>query len=313
MDAFERFGLPRESILHRVDRFEICRRGRRIPLDLSSTPLAIGDRPRFDRSIRRQALERGARIEEALFRSLEKRREGFRIHCRKGEERLAIRCRRLVAADGVLSPLRKAITGSPPPSLLSHYLESDAGETSPDTCRFRFGKEVAGNRYAWDFPCPRGRHMGTLAGPGHLENLLRYLGRPGGKVRGYRIPLYADPLFLREGVFFVGDAAGQVLPFTYEGIHYAVASAELLVRTQLETGDPESYAAAWRERFGEKFDTFRHLERLFLSHEITLTLLMRLFENPSFQSALSRVWLQDRSFPGGWELYAKLLGKLLHR
>jgi len=314
MDAFGRFGLPKESIRHTVGTIGLHHGKKEISVAIAQTPLAIVDRLHFDSGLREQAQKAGARIIEASFRSLEKNAEGFSVECSCSGRPLRIRCRHLIAADGVLSPVRKAVTGMPPPSLLTHYMETeepavgDAGQTA----RFHFGHSIAGNAYAWDFPGPGGRHLGTL---GTRERLERFLDGRGvqekRKIRGYRIPVYRDPLFFREGIFFLGDAAGQVLPFTYEGIYYALASAALLVRSRIESGDPAEYERRWREHFGPKFSALARLERLFLSSDLSVAVMMRLYRHPAVRRSMIDLWLRDdRTVPSGGELAAKILRRI---
>ncbi|WP_456382590.1 NAD(P)/FAD-dependent oxidoreductase [Hydrogenimonas sp.] len=313
MDAFGRFGLERDAITHSIDKIGLHDGRKEIEIDISDTPLAIVDRLRFDGSLRIQAKEAGAWIMEATFRSIRKEKGKFHVEISTAMGKETVSASWVIAADGVLSPVRKAWTGEAPSSLLTHYLEERRHPLSDSTAHFHFGHEIAARGYAWDFPGPHGRHIGTLAGNSRLLRFLERLGiEPEGKIRGYRIPDYRNPLFHHDGVFFVGDAAGQVLPFTYEGIFYAIASAEILAHSQLSQENPGAYEKIWHERFGEKFSSLRRLETLFLANDRTIALMMRLYRNPSVQRAMLELWLRDhRNVPSGFGLAKKIFKRLL--
>jgi len=313
MDAFERFDLSRHSILHRIGDIGLHHKRLHIEIPLVDTELAIVERRDFDNDLRQKAASYGAQIREGTFRALEKIGSGYRILATNGGEAFQIQCRKLIAADGVYSPIRRQLTGSLPSSRLTRYLEVKKMPGDPHSAHFHFGWAIAGRGYSWDFPGAGGRHLGTLGSEENLRRCLRELGVvTGEKLRGYPIPRYENPLFHREGICFVGDAAGQVLPFTYEGIYYALASAELLVATLLAEGNPEAYAHAWKERFGEKFAALKRLERLFLADNLRIALMMRLYRNPSVRRAMLKLWLTERySVPSGWHLAAKILKKAI--
>jgi len=83
-----------------------------------------------------------------------------------------------------------------------------------------------------------------------------------------------------------------------------------MVTTLLKEGSPEAYAEAWRRRFGEKFDALRRLERLFLTNDRSIALMMRLYRHPSIRKAMIRLWLQDDyPIPSGWQLARKIVRK----
>ncbi|WP_328966795.1 NAD(P)/FAD-dependent oxidoreductase [Streptomyces sp. NBC_00239] len=164
--------------------------------------------------------------------------------------------RHLVAADGLHSPLRRALGLSAPPApgrparygLRRHYTAepwsdlvevywSAHGEAyvtplAPD----RIGVAVlTSERAPFDVQLARFPQL-----------TARLPAVPGGAVRG------AGPL--RQGsrsrvagrVLFVGDAAGYVDALTGEGLTLALTAAEALVRC-VAAGRPQAYEQAWRD------------------------------------------------------------------
>ncbi len=61
----------------------------------------------------------------------------------------------------------------------------------------------------------------------------------------------------REGVFFVGNAAGEAHPVIAEGISMALQSSWLLVQHLLAGRDGQAYAAHWRRHFAPRLHTAR--------------------------------------------------------
>jgi geranylgeranyl reductase len=55
--------------------------------------------------------------------------------------------------------------------------------------------------------------------------------------RGGFLPTGEEVVLEYNDVFFLGDAAGLIHPFTGEGIYYALFSAESLAQSLLSNGD----------------------------------------------------------------------------
>lgn len=108
-------------------------------------------------------------------------------------------------------------------------------EYDTDSCHFYFGKKIAPGGYAWIFPTAEGQARVGVGCVGKL-NLLDFNKRfldslgiqsgPSG-FHGGIIPCSGlrDPVV--DGVFAVGDAGAQVLPWTAEGIRKAFDYGEL--------------------------------------------------------------------------------------
>ncbi|MEU7179321.1 MULTISPECIES: NAD(P)/FAD-dependent oxidoreductase [Streptomyces] len=164
-----------------------------------------------------------------------------------------LRARWLVAADGLHSPVRRALgldLPDPRPrryGLRRHYRVapwSDFIEVYWSRCGEAYvtpvGEELVGVAV---LGTARRGFDDLLLGFPHLAPLLA--GPPDGAVRG------AGPLRQRVArrtagrVLLVGDAAGYVDALTGEGIALALASAAAAVRC-LAAGRPEAYESRWR-------------------------------------------------------------------
>lgn len=137
----------------------------------------------------------------------------------------------LIAADGALSYVRKALTGSTPDAILS--LETTVANTGvPLTMDYEDG--FIG--YSWYAPCGDVAKLGCCAyvGEPDLDARLRAFAEQMGVEyetrRGAFIPTGSDVLLERDGVYFLGDAASLICPPSGEGIYHALHSARMLAR-----------------------------------------------------------------------------------
>ncbi|MBA8792778.1 geranylgeranyl reductase family protein [Friedmanniella endophytica] len=248
-------------------------------------------RTELDARIRQVALDDGARPLEGA-RAVEVERDGSRItgvgFTLSSGEQHRVRCRRLVVADGVRSPLgrllgrswhRESVYGVAGRSYLTTGRD-DAWISSHLELRGEAGELLSG--YGWIFPLGDGRvnlGVGTLATakrPAHvaLRPLMNFyagarreewqlgteLEHPtsamlpmGGAVSGVAGPNWA----------LVGDAAGCVNPLNGEGIDYGLETGRVLAEL-LAAG--ETLDAAWpallREHYGPAFSIARRLAAL---------------------------------------------------
>lgn len=137
----------------------------------------------------------------------------------------------LIAADGALSYVRKALTGSTPDAILS--LETTVASIgAPLTMDYEDG--FIG--YSWYAPCGDGAKLGCCAYAGEpdldarLRSFAEQMGVEYETRRGAFIPTGSDVLLERNGVCFLGDAASLICPPSGEGIYHALHSARMLAR-----------------------------------------------------------------------------------
>jgi menaquinone-9 beta-reductase len=121
-------------------------------------------------------------------------------------------------------------------------LEAEVAAEFPPGLHFYFWPEIVRDGYAWVFPAGHVARVGLLSYRGRtklsvsLDAFLGRLGMPRGPVHGgfLRADLGSP---IADGVFVVGDAGGQCLPFTGEGIRTAVWAGQAcgrLIRTVLD-------------------------------------------------------------------------------
>lgn len=312
--VFSEFDLPARLVRNTVSTFRLVSPGGAavdIPL---REPVFVVDRPEFDAFLRSRAAEAGARMLEGDFLHAEQKREGCvcRVRLRSGE--IMISADYLIAADGVNSRVRLSQKAGAVRSLLA-VCERIAG-LSVDACEFRFSRRVAPGFYGWIFPSGDGISIGSgCAGRGDprplLETLKEQAGLSGmqGRLSMFRIPVWQGELFHHGRILFAGDAAGQVMPLSYEGIYYAMKSGECAAQAVLE-GRPSRYRSLWKAELGGIFSLAAKMNDFFLKTDKRAEQLVRLHQRPDVQEIAQDLWLRKRHGRTPLAGYALRIGKL---
>jgi geranylgeranyl reductase len=155
---------------------------------------------------------------------------------------------------------------------------------------------------------------GTLA-QGNTNILLeRFKKRRGiiqeGKKRVYRIPSWKGDIYNKGRILFAGDSAGQVLPFTFEGIYYAMKAGEVAALAIIEN-KAEKYKRMWKDQFHKRFTLMDKLKNFFFKDDASAVKMVALHKRQDVQEASMRLWLQKDSSGLGLKEYIKLFGKFL--
>ena len=247
---FDEFEIPKNIIKHKLNFVEMIYKNKKIKIDLKGDNLSIVLRKEFDKTLRNLAEKSGAKIFYGKFIGFEDKKAIIKIN----KEKTLFEYDILIAADGVNSIVRKKIGLKPIPKILTHYARIDK---QINTCKFYFDKAFGGDYYAWEFPHKEKTHIGTFHQ--NFQNFIKYLNidiNP----KGYFIPTWQKNISIqKENVYFVGDAAGQVMPLSFEGIYYAMHSAKILSNCIKNNLD---YKKEWNERFGKEFKFMKILENL---------------------------------------------------
>ena len=254
-------------------------------------------RTELDDHLRTTAIKAGAHGVDGL-RAVNVRRDGGRVsavvleRARGTEgagERLEIRCRRLVVADGVRSPLgkqlgrewhRDTVYGVAARSYVDSTASDDPWISSHLELRGLEGEILSG--YGWIFPLGDGQvniGVGTLATSKRpadvaLRPLMQFYADErreefglSGELRaptsallpmGGAVSQVAGPNWA-----LIGDAAGCVNPLNGEGIDYGLETGRLVVDLM---GEHDDLSVVWpdllREHYGEAFSVARRLAGL---------------------------------------------------
>ncbi|QCC78791.1 geranylgeranyl reductase family protein [Nocardioides daphniae] len=254
-------------------------------------------RTEFDDHLRRTAVASGATCVDGA-RAVDVVMEGDRVSAvvlettgPDGRQRVEVRCRWLVVADGVRSPLgkrlgrewhRDTVYGVAGRSYVKSERSDDPWISSHLELRDEGGKALAG--YGWIFPLGTGEvnlgagALATAKRPADIavKPLMRHYAdqlRDEFELHG-DLRAEASALLPMGGAVsnvagrnwaLVGDAAGCVNPLNGEGIDYGLETGRVLAELLAVHGEDDGYslAEAWpallRESYGESFSIARRL------------------------------------------------------
>lgn len=178
-----------------------------------------------------------------------------------------------------------------------------------DSCEFWFGSQHASHFYSWVFPSPLHTSIGTGALDARrltpmldafvrrrLNKSLHDLEKSGAisRRRAFRIPSWNRSIFNIKNILFTGDAAGFVMPVTYEGIYYAMKSGEFASRAIVQ-GKPHAYKNLWNSRFRRRFSLMRRIAGLFYQGDEQTEKWVAIHKSPEVQEIAMALWLRKES------------------
>jgi len=244
--------LDKSLIKHKISNVKMIYKNKTITLDLKGENLFIVKRDEFDEYLRSLAIINGAKLYYGKFKGFEDKKAVIKIN----NEKILFDYDILIAADGVNSSVRKSLNLAPIPKTITHYAKTDKYKVK--TCEFFFDRELAGDYYGWAFPHENLTHIGSVDAKS-FENLCKYL-KINVKPKGYFIPTWQENITIqKDNVYFVGDAAGQVMPLSFEGIYYAIKSAEILANSIINNLD---YEKEWKKTYLKKFKFMKFMENI---------------------------------------------------
>jgi geranylgeranyl reductase len=324
--AFREFALPENIIRKTIDKVLIVSpEGRKIEISINEGAIYITDRGCLDSSLRQMARDRGASLIEGEFTGFE-RSGGRFISCVNRKENgvsIKIQSDYLLAADGITFSVGRK-SGQPRLNRL-YTISARISPFDGDTCEFWFGTIHASHFYSWIFPSDGHASIGTGSltpqeCPALLQNFLmrrfgsrieqmmqeKLIDRP----RIFPIPAWKNKSFGSGKIFFLGDAAGMVMPVTYEGIYYAMKSGQFAATAIIER-KPEIYRKLWEERFGNRFMVMDRFKNHFFRDDASIERWVGVHRSSAIQELAMKLWLEKE--PGTHKLFAylKAFGSLL--
>jgi len=295
--AYEEFDIPQSLIKKEIHTIKIVSpKLNEAIIDIYNYPLTIVHRCEFDAKLRELAKEAGTRLIEAKAYdiSIDKTPTVF---AKSKDKTIAIECKYVIASDGVNSTIRKKLRKETPSRILTYYVDIPNEETT--SCEFWFGDDISPKHYSWIFPHFEGINVGLASNnekkiANYFQNFLQKAQlKTDLKPKGYYIPTWNKEIYFEKGVFFVGDSASMILPFTYEGIYYAMKSASLAVEA-IAKDNPSLYEKSWKKLYYKKFKFLKILQKLFLSSDFFSEKLVKLYQNPMFQKTVVKYWVGEK-------------------
>jgi geranylgeranyl reductase len=335
--ALHEFSIPEDVARKKIKKIRIVSpKGEEVEIELKGGHLCITERGEFDAKLREIAKNSGASIVEAEFIRFEKVRGKIISTARKraSNEEIKIESDYVIASDGITFRSGSSLNINRGSSLytISTHVKPPAfsPRTSDDTCEFWFGSSHASQFYSWVFPSGKYSSIGTGSkNPRELTYLLdtfirRRFGMPLknfaaekfwgqnliNKPRAFKIPEWSGTLFNINNILFAGDAAGIVMPITYEGIYYAMKSGEFAARAIAE-GKPSVYKKLWNSRFRNRFLLMSKIKNYLFKSDENIEKFVALHKRTEVQEIAMRLWLRKEQGGSALISYLKFLKHLI--
>ncbi len=260
-------GKERRGVLKATSKAEIVAPdGSSLQIQSTTTKVYVVNRVEFDRSLARDAINKGAEIRlKERVRAVSK---GF-IKTSRGEYQSRI----IVGAGGINSVVRREIMVSAPRIIGAAQVIADYHYEDEDLVRIYVGNKIAPGFFAWIIPLGDDVAKIGLASYGNswlfLKRLLKRLNAQPLSVSGGGIPVSTVSKTYGNGMLIVGDAAGQVKATSGGGVYPGLKSAQCAVRTieiALESGDysraaMKKYEDCWRREIGKELSNAQYIHR----------------------------------------------------
>lgn len=292
--SFRELLIPESTIKRLVGNLRIVSpSGLTLDIPLRGGFIAIVDRLEFDSTLRLEAQKAGVKVLQGEFVRFTDFGKRITSEVAVNGEKFYIRSDYVIAADGVNSRARLSLGLGMNPSFITL---SERVEGKTDSCEFWLGSGHAPRLYSWVFPSPDGLSAGTgVIGNVNIRTafqrfLMRRQLNSRNKIKGYKIPLWKGDTFNHGNILFAGDAAGQVMPLSFEGIYYAMKSGEFAADAIINKR-PGDYKRVWKKSFYKRFLLMRLLWEYFLKDDIRAEKLVELLKRPDLQEASMRLWL----------------------
>lgn len=312
--VFSDFDLPGELIKKEVRLLRIIApSGHTQEVSLEEASLAIVQRKQFDRALRDLSVKEGARLLHGRLKTLRPAQKKWLLDIDTPQGPVTLQAARIVAADGVNSRVRQLVCNSLPARLFCAY--SLVETLDMDHCEFRFGTRYSPGYYSWIFPACSGASIGTASVDSrkarhYLDNCLKAKGIVEGKAKGYFIPLWQGDLYEKKGVFFIGDAAGQVMPMSFEGIYYAMKAGQF-VHEAIVLNKPALYKKLFLKRFKKRFLFMKALQAFFLKNDASAERLVRMHSSEEVRRLSLNIWLGTEEDKITLRAYTRILGNII--
>lgn len=264
VEAFQRFELPRQSILNEIQRLRFFSpKGRRLDYAHRDVLAYVVDRSAFDRSLAELAESSGAELRSSvLVQQIEQADEFVRVRTRRAGDRGGTAetssARVLALATGVNFRLNR-MAGLGVPVDFLNAVQAHVKVSGLDRTHCFAGREVAPGAFAWMVPLTPGLARIGLMAEGNAKSYFRrlvqraspWLAEPAESIK----PNYKPIAQRFEGrsyghrVIAVGEAAGQVKTTTGGGIYYGLLGADAGRKTLREAFAEDSFDETSLKRY----------------------------------------------------------------
>ena len=292
-------------------------------INLEGGEILIFERLAFDSFLRSLAEKSGVEIIEAELVNIDSKRKNQCSTVKKTNgETFKINSKYIIAADGINSKIN-LITKSDKPDYMwtvSLHLPESFSEKK-DTCEFWFGNAYASFFYSWVFPGTNYLSVGTGAKTADklkkfIDNFLKKrfnnVDVNSFKLRAYKIPLWKRRKFFKGNILFCGDALGTVMPVTFEGIYYAMKSAQFASEA-IKQKKLKLYEKLCEERFLKHFSMMKKFQEIMFGDDEKIDQWLNIHRNYTIQQLAMAFWLRKEHGKQLFPLYLKAFGSFISR
>lgn len=281
IEAFERFNLPRDSIVSEIkDIVLISPTGLSLAFRPESIQAFVVDRLKFDQELRERALKSGASIRLGASCKEIQIKDTY-VEVRVNDSREPIRAKAVVIASGFNHRLSKSL-GLGMPSDYTQGVQTEVKIEGVKETEIYVGNSIAPGSFAWVVGLKDGRaRIGLTTKHNAPLFLRRFLEGPQlrdkikekGTILSKVIPVGSLKRTYSVRALVVGEAAGLVKTTTHGGIYYGLISSQLAVETLREAfreGNFSSYIMGryegrWKSTLDREIKTGYMIRRFFSS------------------------------------------------
>ena len=262
-----------EAILHQVTGAYIhTSSGSEVALGGEQVRAVVIDRVHWDEVLCQQAQAAGAELLHARLVRAERQDGGMRLYLQRDGRDHSLTARLLVGADGAHSRVARSL-GLPRPQEKVYCLGIEGRLRLPreDFVHVFLGRMLAPGWFGWIIPTGGDQVRAGIGCQGSDKPIRCYRRLADSfphlfqniephRFYGGTIPLEFAPRSYADNVLLVGDAAGQVKPFSGGGIytglvaarHAAAAAVSALEADDLRAASLSRYERAWKEEIGRE-------------------------------------------------------------
>ena len=300
-----------EAVLHGITgAFAHTQDGTHVALGGTKTRAVAIDRVAWDQALCEQAQAAGAELVRARMTNVERENGHVRLTAQTDGHDRPLTARMVVGADGTHSRVARSL-GLPRPAEYAYNLGIEGrlapGARAPwrdDYVHVFVGHDLAPGWFGWIIPTGGDVvrvGIGTTGAVKPIECYRRlsaafpelFSGLEPCRMYGGTIPLSFAPRSYADNVLLVGDAAGQVKPFSGGGIYTSLVAARHAARTALEAFERDNFGAKslsayerrWKREIGRELRRSWHLRHFGLAmSDSQIERVVRALRAPGLQS-----------------------------